>query len=104
MGETLRKARLRHREAFTLEDMAARVGVSTGMIGNVETGVARPSEETLRKWLEVLDLPQVWADEFIEYQIGEKVRELLEGRRGPRAPSKEDVDAAVRYVRRLFGR
>ena len=69
-----------------------------------EKGDAHPTEATLRKWIRALGLDIEIAEEWVELRIAEQVRELLEARRGPRAASPEDIDAAVRYVRRLFGR
>lgn len=99
--------RVRTSQGLTLEWVADRVGVTKQAISDFETdttGRKQPSEETLRKWLRALEQPQDLADEWVEFQIGEKVRELLAARRGPRAASPEDIEAAVRYVRRLFGR
>ena len=107
-GRLMRRLReVRIKEGLTLEWVADRVGVTKQAISDFETdttGRKQPSEETLRKWLRALEQPQELADEWVEYQIGEKVRELLAARRGPRAASPEDIEAAVRYVRRLFGR
>lgn len=92
---------------MTLEWVAGRTGVTKQALSEYErdtTGRNRPSEEVLRRWLAALRLPETWADDWIEWLIGERVRDLLHDRRGPRAASPEDIEAAVRYVRRLFGR
>lgn len=73
-------------------------------ISEFESGRKKPKPETLRKWLRALQLPDDWADLWIEYQIEQDVRDVLERRRGPRAMAKEDVDAITRMVRRSWGR
>lgn len=98
----LRQARLD--QDLTVEWVAGRVGVSQPSITEFESGRKRPKEETLRKWLRALKLPDEWADVWVEWQIEEGVREALESRRGPRAMAKEDIDAIARMVRRSWGR
>ncbi len=84
-----------HPDVPTLEDVAKRVGVSIGMIGNVETGVATPSEETLRKWLRALQLPDEWADRWLEMRTIEEVDSLL-AQRGVDAESRGTVRLIIR--------
>jgi len=100
----LREERLA--QELTLEWVAKKVGVTHQSIQIFETEREGkvPTEATLRKWLAALQLPEEWTDLWIEHQIGEKVRDLLAARRGPRAASPEDIEAAVRYVRRIYGR
>jgi transcriptional regulator with XRE-family HTH domain len=100
--ELLRRERLK--QTMKWEDLAARVGVKYQSLQAFEKGDAHPTETTLKKWVRGLGLDPEIAEEWVELRIAEQVRELLEDRRGPRAASPEDIDAAVRYVRRLFGR
>lgn len=98
----MRQERLR--QELTLEWVATKVGVKHASISEFESGRKKPKDETLRKWLRALQLPDEWAEAWIEYQIEQDVRDVLERRRGPRAMAKEDVDAITRMVRRSWGR
>lgn len=98
----LREERLS--QGLTVEWVADRVGVKQPSITEFESGRKKPKDETLRKWLRALQLPDEWTDIWIEYQIEQDVRDVLERRRGPRAMAKEDVDAITRMVRRSWGR
>lgn len=100
--DLLRRERLR--QDVKWEALASKVGVKYQSLQAFEKGDAHPTEATLRKWTKALGVPDTIAEEWVELRISEQVRELLQARRGPRAASPEDIEAAVRYVRRLFGR
>ncbi len=100
--DLLRRERLR--QDVKWEGLASRVGVKYQSLQKFEEGKAHPTESTMRKWVRALGLGPEIVEEWVELRIAEQVRELLEARRGPRAASPEDIDAAIRYVRRLFGR
>ena len=54
LGESLRDARTGR---FTIEELAARAGLSTGRISQIERGLANPSFETLRRLTTALGVP-----------------------------------------------
>lgn len=50
-------AALRKSKGLTQEELAAQIGVSTGAVGNWETGLRRPRYDTLCRLAEVLGVP-----------------------------------------------
>ena len=54
VGKVVRDAR---RGRFSVEDLSARAGVSSGLISQVERGLGNPSVTTLLKLARALDLP-----------------------------------------------
>ena len=55
LGETVRL--LRQRAGFSIQDVAKRTGLSTGMISQLERALAMPSIRTLRLLSIALDVP-----------------------------------------------
>lgn len=55
LGERVRKARLE--AALKQDELAARIGMSQGVISNVETGVSTIDVPDLPKWAEALNKP-----------------------------------------------
>lgn len=53
----IRIRELRQAREMTIKDLAAAADVSTGLISQVERGLADPSLETLRRFARVFDLP-----------------------------------------------
>lgn len=86
---------------LTLDWVAKKVGVTHQSIQIFETSREGkvPTETTLRKWLRALELPEDWADAWMDWRVEEEVAEVLTKLRGPRALPAEDVDAIRRSVR-----
>lgn len=55
LGERIRRAR--HEVALKQDELAARLGISQGVISNVETGTSTIDVPDLPKWAEALNKP-----------------------------------------------
>jgi len=73
LGETVRL--LRQRAGLSIQDVAKRTGLSTGMISQLERALATPSVRTLRLLSVALDVPITYF--FEPHEAGEPLRYIV---------------------------
>lgn len=92
----LRKER-RIRE-MPLTSIADRVGVTHQAIQQFETGMKRPTKQTLRKWLRALEMPSELAEEWEDDMHADAIAREVRARTG----SDADAETVGRVVRGIL--
>lgn len=96
---------------MTQIELAEAIGVSDAMLGFWENGKRDPNYEQLQRWLEAMGKPIRWADDWVDFQVEERIMEIIgpTGRPKPGDPPKptraipqEDLDGLRWSIRKVL--